>query len=162
MNITGISRQIFRFKADSIAKLIYRKQSGFHMPLKNESGVRSHFVSSINVWTDTNKCMSVVVIHSTKERLRAAHEQAARRTNVMISCVCALFDKPIRLRAFLHAVRKTNQNSCLCLPVVPFVHRFYFKSKRRPLYQCHCKGIFNIIAATERAFACDFPALSVL
>ena len=39
----------------------------------------------------------------------------SRRTNATTFCLCALFDKPIRLRA---SVRKTNQNSCFCSPVV--------------------------------------------
>ena len=49
------------------------------------------------------------------KRLKTAHEEEACRTDATTSCLCAFFDKPIRLRA---AVRQTNQNSCLCSPVV--------------------------------------------
>ena len=55
--------------------------------------------------------------------LKTAHEQGARQRNATTSCLCALSDKPIRLRAFVRAVRKTNQNSCLCLPGFRFLRR---------------------------------------
>ena len=53
-------------------------------------------------------------------RLKTIYEEAARRTNATASFLCALFDKPIRLRASVRAVRKTNQNYCLCSPQCGF------------------------------------------
>ena len=53
---------------------------------------------------------------------------ATRRINATTSCLCALFDKPIRSLAYGHALRKTNQGSCLCSTVVElasFISRTY-------------------------------------
>ena len=63
-------------------------------------------------------------------RLKTTHEEAARRTNATASFLCALFDKPIRLRASVRAVRKTNQNYCLCSPQCGFrfVRRWHTKT----------------------------------
>ena len=58
-------------------------------------------------------------LNGKKKATENAHEEAACCEKAATSCLFALFDKPIsRLRAFLHAVRKTNQNPCLCPPVV--------------------------------------------
>ena len=56
----------------------------------------------------TNKCTSVVVVRLIKRATRNGSPPNK------LDDIYALFDKPIRLRAYVHAVRKTNQNSCLC------------------------------------------------
>ena len=82
-----------------------------------------------------------------KKRLKTALEEAARRTNATTSCLRALFDKPIRLRAFLHAVRKTNQNSCSCSPAVSvlFAVFFFFFFLIQFLFERHTKTALSCV-----------------
>ena len=111
-----------------------------------ESDVRSHFVSSVNSWTDTNKYTSVVVVRWIKRRRKTAYEEAARQTDAPTSCLRPLFDKPIGLRT---RVRGTNRNSCLCSPVVSFFVRcFYLTNVRNRSKQIEMAG-WNIYSASH-------------
>ena len=89
--------------------------------LENESYFRSRFVSQPmleEIQESSSQGLSFIKWKK-KKATENAHEEAACCEKAATSCLFALFDEPIsRLRAFLHAVRKTNQNSCLCPPVV--------------------------------------------
>ena len=88
--------------------------------LENESYFRSRFVSQpmLEEIQESSR-QGLSFIKWKKKRLKMHTKRAACWEKAATSCLFALFDKPIsRLRAFLHAVRKTNQNSCLCPPVV--------------------------------------------